>query len=218
MDCLRTLNCLVRELADEPCQSLIALPLKEPSFFGIAPHDSFVREVGAFIWQHAQNAANVEVEAKVGVLLDTRTPAGAPAMRLDFPVRTETSESLTWIQSMLNLGAVLADVSIVRFESNMTQSQHANYNKLLNARVEEQSSPEYQGVPIRYKHTYELDAFHETTAGRIRVTYTMDKTRKNKTLKENGCVLKHRLADLNVFWPNQPFDFRVSVSTENPGA
>ena len=34
---------------------------------------------------------------------------------------------------------------------------------------------------------------------------------------ENGCVLKARIADMNVYSPKRIFDFRISISTEIPG-
>jgi hypothetical protein len=100
----------------------------------------------------------------------------------------------------------------------MTSNQHASYNKLLNAHTEEQAQPGYRGAPIRYKHTYELDSFHQTGPhSKVRVTYNMSKDRSQKTLKPDGCIIKSRVADLNVYWPRQAFDFRISVSTEMPG-
>jgi polynucleotide 5'-triphosphatase len=33
----------------------------------------------------------------------------------------------------------------------------------------------------------------------------------------NGVLEKTRVADLNIYSPNQAFDYRISVSLENPG-
>lgn len=44
-------------------------------------------------------------------------------------------------------------------------------------------------------------------------------TRDAETLaiKPGGIVQKQRIADLNIHCPNRLFDYRISISVENPG-
>lgn len=60
----------------------------ELSYFGIAPHDEFTREIGQRIWSLAKDGKYVEIEAKIGLLLDANT-----RRKLNFPVATECSKS-----------------------------------------------------------------------------------------------------------------------------
>lgn len=56
----------------------------ELSYFGIAPFDEFTRDIGTWIWEQARDLGHVEVEAKIGVLLDHNR-------RFNLPVLTECS-------------------------------------------------------------------------------------------------------------------------------
>ena len=68
------------------------IPL-EPSYFGVAPHDDFTREVGNWLYGWCKDRQHVEIEAKIGILLDTSTPKQHGPQRLGFPVATEASAS-----------------------------------------------------------------------------------------------------------------------------
>lgn len=61
----------------------------EPSYFGIAPNDEFTKEVGIWLWQWSRGQKNIEIEAKIGVLLEGSIRN--QNVRLDFPVATESS-------------------------------------------------------------------------------------------------------------------------------
>jgi polynucleotide 5'-triphosphatase len=116
-----------------------------------------------------------------------------------------------------------------KFESNMTlvrfvinillpnvtglQEHHWHYNKLLNARVEEQNTPSYRGARIRYEHSKEIDFFHKLKGQKVRVT--REDSEGQKIL---GVITKTRIADMNVFSPKRDFDFRISVNVEEPHA
>lgn len=105
------------------------------------------------------------------------------------------------------------DDSSLRFVSNMTTSQHKHYNALLNSRVEESADPAYAHSKVRYAHTREIDSMHPDRHGNVRVT----RDQKTGALKrDGGCVRKTRLADMNVYCPKRCFDWRLSVSTEEP--
>lgn len=58
----------------------------EPSILNAEPFDEVMREVADWIFNTAQGHANIEIEAKIGLLIDTGT-----GQRVSFPVLTETS-------------------------------------------------------------------------------------------------------------------------------
>ncbi|GBC00043.1 hypothetical protein RclHR1_03720004 [Rhizophagus clarus] len=165
----------------------------EPSIFGIQPTNDFVRVVSDFLYMQV-GKENVEIEAKLGVLLDKTTRE-----RIRLPVYCETVISPHEDKWMI-------------FESNMTLEQHKSFNELLNKRFIETKSSSHKGQPVEYKHTYEIDKFYDTKGGRIRVT----RDRKTGEIVEGGIVQKVRVADLNIYSPNTCLDYRISVNREIP--
>jgi polynucleotide 5'-triphosphatase len=111
---------------------------------------------------------------------------------------------------------VLLDTSCTRFESNMNDHQHGVFNRLLNARVEDQQNPSWAGAPIRYSHYHEIDFFHPVgdRGGRSKIRVTKDE--KTGQIKPGGVIQKTRIADMNIFVPKQAFDFRISINVEEP--
>ncbi|KAG0660224.1 hypothetical protein C6P46_004678 [Rhodotorula mucilaginosa] len=178
------------------------LPL-EPSIFNVEPIDEFTREVADWLWGFTQHLDwdKVEIEAKIGLLLDQR--AGNQRVHLPVPIET-----------------ILMDDTGLRFDANMSESQHAHFNHLLNLRVEESADPSYPHARLRYTHTRELDSFHQVPspdgggpARKVRVT--RDQKDPTTTTKVRA-VEKIRVADMNVYSPKRLFDWRVSVSLEIP--
>ncbi|KAF8959556.1 mRNA-capping enzyme subunit beta, partial [Entomortierella lignicola] len=160
------------------------------AFFGIEVMDDVVRTIGEFLYKYCDQP-NVEIEAKVGVIIDTNT-----GRRLELPVENEV---------VLSQGPYLR----YRFSSDMTQGQHAHFNNILNIRHQESQKLEHQ---IVYKHTYEVDQFFSGPGGKVRVT----RNQKTNEVVENGIVRKDRIANLDVYSPKNAFDFRVSVNVEIP--
>ncbi|RUS17512.1 CYTH-like domain-containing protein [Endogone sp. FLAS-F59071] len=78
-----------------------------------------------------------------------------------------------------------------RFESNMTMNQHSIFNKMLNDQVTRCQRHDYKGDKVR------------VTTDQI----------SNKVV---SIVQKVRVANLNVFSPGAPFDYRISVNVEVP--
>jgi len=94
------------------------------------------------------------------------------------------------------------------------QGQHAHYNRILNSLVSKSGEASYTGARVSYQRRKEIDYFHPTPSGKVRVT------RDAETLaikKPDGIVQKQRIADLNIFCPNRLFDYRISINVENPG-
>lgn len=110
----------------------------------------------------------------------------------------------------------------VRFESEIGDVQFVNINKILNNRAAEQSSPSYMGAPTKYTHSKDIDYLYDSVNGdrnsKIRVTVDgSDGDRNSNEPQIKRCIQKRRLANLEISCPNQPFDYRISISTETIG-
>ncbi|KAG8955974.1 mRNA-capping enzyme subunit beta [Tulasnella sp. 424] len=181
--------------SSEPAAKKLRPDALEPSILAAEPLDEFVLEIADWVHRVAQGKTNIEVEAKVGTLIDTRSNE-----RVNLPVLNET---------------ILApEYPDIRFSSDMTVGQHAMYNKSLNSLVERTGDPNYPNARIRYEHFRLVDTFYNMPAasggGKVRVT------RDEKTGQVKECVQKVRIADLNVYSPKRKMDWRVSVSVETP--
>ncbi|CAG8497954.1 6820_t:CDS:2 [Diversispora eburnea] len=110
----------------QPQSNSQGLPSRlEPTIFGIFPTSDFTKQVGDFLYQNIDREY-VEIEAKLGRLIDTRTKE-----RIQLDVACETIVS----PQRRNL----------KFESNMTEAQHKHFNEILNSRVVA-TKPPYQIV------------------------------------------------------------------------
>ncbi|KAI8820124.1 CYTH-like domain-containing protein [Fimicolochytrium jonesii] len=162
----------------------------EPSLFGKRPEDDTVLQVCDFLWRNLiagrQDGAIIEIEGKLGLIIDKATNR-----RIQLPVRSETvisNESGQYV-----------------FDSDMTLSQHGNFNKLLNFYVEQG-----QGRRVQYAHTKIMDEVYESRGNKVRVSTDQ----KTKQIIE--CVTKRRLANLEIHLPNSHLDIRITVSLEIP--
>ncbi|KAI8979022.1 CYTH-like domain-containing protein [Pilobolus umbonatus] len=167
---------------------------REPSIFNIRPLDDITKYIMDFISEHC-GRENVEIEAKIGVLIDKQTNK-----RLKMGVATETVVPQTTMRNC-------------RFESNMTLEQHRFFNNLLNDLVNKTQARDYKGERIKYKHTNEKDRFYEgQNRGKVRVTVDQ----ATGQIVPNGIIEKIRVSDINIHCPNQTFDYRISISIELP--
>ncbi|KAG9008776.1 mRNA-capping enzyme subunit beta [Tulasnella sp. JGI-2019a] len=171
----------------------------EPSILNAEPLDEFVLEIADWIHRVSLGKTNVEVEAKVGLIMDSRT-----GERVNLPVMNETILSPEYPE--------------IRFSSNMSIQQHASYNQALNKLIERTNSPKYPNAKFHYEHTKVIDSFYtppsgsgfSSGSGKVRVT----KDAKTGEVKE--CIQKVRIADLNIYSPKRKLDWRLSVNTEIP--
>ncbi|SAM83545.1 related to CTL1-RNA 5`-triphosphatase with manganese-or cobalt-dependent NTPase activities [Ustilago bromivora] len=161
----------------------------ERSIFGVDPLDDFATMVGD--WIYANSRARQNVEGKIGQIIDQET-----GERIELPVRNET----------------IVDLNRTRFDSRMTISQHAQYNRILNSLVSRSAESSYTGAKISYQRRKEIDYFHPAPNGKVRVT----RDAETLAIKPGGIVQKQRIADLNIHCPNRLFDYRISISVENP--
>jgi hypothetical protein len=159
-----------------------------------------------------------EIEAKFGMLIDKNTQ-----QRVELPVQSECvlTEGGNWLG----------------FRSSMTELQHKSFNEYLNQLVQ-QTHPANKAahaslprprLPIAYRHRREVDRFFELPASvrdrtlpvcvakpiaakghgvKVRVTYDQ------KTKEVLGKIVKARIADLSLHFPDLPLDCRISVNLE----
>lgn len=176
-------------------------PLLEPSFLNFVPHDELTRLITDFLFHNCipESFKYVEIEAKIGQIVDLMTRE-----RLRLPVLTET--------------VINSDELKIKFESNMTETQHKYFNRFLNTSFEK-SQIKNKGqnrIPMKYRHTKEVDRFYSNLSydqnlqNRIRVT--TDK----KTGQVISRLIKTRIASLNILSPRSQFDWRLSVNIEKP--
>ncbi|PVU99100.1 hypothetical protein BB559_001005 [Furculomyces boomerangus] len=162
----------------------------EPSIFGTKPSEDLTRCISDFLFKFA-DLPNIEIEGKLGLLVDKHSSS-----RISLPVLTETviAENQSWLQ----------------FDSDMSERQHANYNKLFNSRFSETQDPRHKGSKLYYKHTKEIDRYFNTNGTRFRVT--VDKE-TNKVIRS---ITKKKVAKLDIYSPRTRLDFRISINQEIP--
>ncbi|KAG0645600.1 mRNA 5 -triphosphatase [Hyphodiscus hymeniophilus] len=198
----------------------------EPSISNVKPTDAMAKEVADWLFRHVvsrpdigeltSRGVEVEIEAKLGQLIDKDT-----GVRFSLPIRTE---------------AVLQPLSRIGFRSSMTENQHKVMNNFLNGKVQE-THPQNPGankqnrVPIAYLHRREKDEFYElppsyNTSLAPAVQQTLKEhnlfnrsqklriSRDQKTHQVLGKIIKARIADLDILFPESPLDCRISVNFE----
>nr|CDI57066.1 related to CTL1-RNA 5`-triphosphatase with manganese-or cobalt-dependent NTPase activities [Melanopsichium pennsylvanicum 4] len=181
----------------------------ERSIFAVDPLDDFVTTVGDWMYANGKGRPNLEdmpdtdhhalaygltliqIEGKIGQIIDKET-----GERIQLPVRNET----------------IVDLGRARFDSRMTVSQHAHYNRILNSLVSKSGEASYTGAKVSYQRRKEIDYFHPAPTGKVRVT----RDAETLVIKQDGVVQKQRIADLNIHCPNRLFDYRISINAENP--
>lgn len=106
------------------------------------------------------------------------------------------------------------------------QRQHYTLNQFLNKETEFCSGkagphpllPPHTYFPITYKHTHTTDQFFPAAAAAGPSGAKRRLTVDDKTGHVVECLEKAKLANLNVFSPNEEFDWRISVNSEVPCA
>ncbi|WFD44627.1 mRNA-capping enzyme subunit beta [Malassezia psittaci] len=168
------------------------------SIFGIDPMDDFVSMIGDCIWNQCRGLTDIEVEAKIGVLIDRRTNE-----RIRLPVFTETVVDTKQLS--------------VRFESDMSMDQHRRFNQLLN-QVVAYSAKQVPEERVSYRHQKEIDSFYDERDPQTGQMAHLRVTRDASTnqVKPNGVIAKKRIADINVYCPQRSFDYRISINVETP--
>ncbi|KAL2174817.1 CYTH-like domain-containing protein [Thermothelomyces heterothallicus CBS 202.75] len=199
----------------------------EASITNSVPQEQFSKAIADFLFQYVilnedmgeiqSRGVKFEVEAKLGMLIDKDTN-----QRVRLPVQSECvlSDGGNWLG----------------FRSSMTEHQHKSFNEFLNFLVQ-QTHPANKAnaalprprLPIDYRHRHEVDRFFELPASvrdrllpvcvakpiasrghgvKVRVTYDQ------KTNKVIGKIVKARIADMSLHFPDLPLDCRISINLE----
>jgi len=175
------------------------------SFFGITPRDEISQVVGQWLLEVCRGLQNVEIELKLGTLIDKRT-----GQRL--AIRGVGTE------------VVVQDLDVA-FRSEMTMRQHRRLNHLLNTEVANCSGqngphphlPPHHYYPITYQHIYHTDtSYANPRGGRGKVRVTRDTNPRSSSSPVVAVVQKETVASLHIHSPREEFDWRVSVNVENP--
>ncbi|WVR04285.1 hypothetical protein IAU60_001285 [Kwoniella sp. DSM 27419] len=168
------------------------------SIFNISPRNPFTAVVGDFILANASGLDNVEIEIKLGTLMSA--DHGGPPRRIRMPTQSET--------------IMPSDFPLGPFHSTMHPYQYKVFNNLLNQAVQtSQSLPSSQGK-VHFSRSKLNDSFYGSggRGGKIRVS----RDRETGQIIPGGVITKRRVADLNVYCPNMPFDWRISINVEQP--
>ncbi|KAI9885437.1 MAG: hypothetical protein M1823_002743 [Watsoniomyces obsoletus] len=218
----------------------------EPSITNVIPYEEITRKIMDFLFMEVverkdvgvnTGAAQLEIEAKLGQLIDKNTNE-----RIRLPVLTEcifNKDHPSWRTA---------------FRSSMTESQHRTLNQFLNKAVvssNARSSPSATSpssssannnnpntstnskarIPLQYVHTRELDRFYELPTSQLPASIPLSVrpllhsrghrtkvrvTHDQKTGEQLAQIIKIRIADLDVYSPRTAFDWRVSVNLEMP--
>ena len=195
-----------------------APPHWEPNISNAPTFDAVSRKMCEFIFTSITSHQSIppeciEVEGKIGTLIDKTT-----GERIRLPIETET----VLVSNALN----------PRFESLMDEQQHRILNKFLNEAVQKshRKIPEPhmpQRIPIAYKHLREVDTFYSLNRDSFEYlppfardlvnpnhTTKLRVTREQKSGKITARIVKTRIADLDVFCPQDVFDLRISINVE----
>lgn len=196
-----------------PMPMPMATGRRPPSMFDVEPCDDVTRVVSLFLRPFI-GQENIEIEAKLGILVDKQTK-----QRVYWGVDTE---------------AVIQDSGgRTSFVSDMSEAQHQFFNSLFNARVQAQHPP------VTYSHKRHNDESFDVPGapeGKVRVTKevgsnavgfvvvgvdqlprpTLANSNSPFSQKIVNCISKRRLAHLDIHVPESLVDYRISVNMEVP--
>ncbi len=201
----------------------------ERSLTGRAPLSPLTKEIADFLFLNVVNRPDwgelkahkidVEIEAKLGLLIDKNTN-----QRLFLPIKgvavlSEGMKGKTAFQGGLGEGAE-------------GEGCFRELNQVLNGWVQESFAGKKQGrVPIDYQHRREIDTFHHLGVSAVgllppAMQATLNTpalrnrgvkvrvSRDQRTGKEIARIVKCRVADLDVVFPERAMDCRISVNFE----
>ncbi|OLL24507.1 mRNA-capping enzyme subunit beta, partial [Neolecta irregularis DAH-3] len=133
-------------------------------------------------------ALTPQIEAKLGTFVHPKT-----RQRIALPFQSE--------------GVIHSPQVDANFRSTITPKQHFHFNQLLNQQV-------VHG--LTYSHSKLVDNFHPDSSSTDRRGPLIRVTTVESTSEIKQCVQKKRLANLDVYSPNDLFDWRISVNSEIP--
>ncbi|KAL5622076.1 hypothetical protein BROUX41_006021 [Berkeleyomyces rouxiae] len=210
--------------ATAPAPSAPAVFIKgwEPCMTGQKPLAEMPRAVADWIFlnviqstegqEAVRNGGSIEVEAKLGVLIDK-----------------DTNER---VQPFVATECLLQDNPRITFRSAMTEGQHQSFNNFLNDLTRKARAPRGRGpprIPIDYQHLREVDKYFPLTPALAaylppvartilsnqklppKIRITLDQNDQSKVLSK---IVKIRVADKSLYFPCGPLDCRISINLE----
>ncbi|KAI7602307.1 hypothetical protein KC343_g14894, partial [Hortaea werneckii] len=157
------------------------------------------------------NIGTIEIEAKIGKLIDKRQD-----VRIKLPISTATIVEETWLREN------------ARFESQMDENEHKVMNGFLNTAIQESRNNPGR-VPMQYKHPKETDtflplsnagyaalppAFHQQRRLQKGQGLKLRTTINNETNQVTARVVKSHVADIHIYNPNYDYDCRITINLE----
>lgn len=184
---------VVERVVEKVVEKVVTVPGERLTILGVAPlADDRVRNLVNFMLRYV-TGPEVEVEAKLGMLLDQVQDVRAIEM---VPVLCETPVN--------EVGGKLT-----RFESSVERSFFLHLNSVLNARVEA-TSGDGPGR-IEYVRTRETDYFWPGKVRETRQAVTENGKEVERTIRVQR---KTRISDINFMCPISSLDVRYSASAE----
>lgn len=167
------------------------VPYEPIGIWGTGPLvDDRVRKLVHFMLMHV-NSPNVEIEAKVGQLIEKQQSVRAIEL---VPVLCETP-----LREDSN--------GECKFQSNVDEGYFFRLNEELNKRVSEtQGSDEGR---VAYTRTHEMDVYYPR-----RIRQMLRRSLSDKEYRVYKTQSKQRLGDMNILCPNRQYDLRYSASVE----
>lgn len=189
---------------------------------------------------HGRPGIQFEIEAKLGCLMDRNLQR--QGSRYHLPVRSEVvlsdedknafafSSSMT--EASIHTG--LSPLSLGHRQANYSdQAQHRNFNEYLNALVADTSpqNPKNKNsptprVPVNYVHTREIDRFYRLPEGADQAFHPIlrhllaqrrdpaVRVTTERTGRVVAKIVKAKVADLHIHFPQCDLDCRISVNVE----
>ncbi|KAI7192021.1 hypothetical protein KC363_g3563 [Hortaea werneckii] len=156
------------------------------------------------------NIGAIEIEAKIGKLIDKRQD-----VRIKLPISTATIVEETWLREN------------ARFESQMDENEHKVMNGFLNTAIQESRNNPGR-IPMQYKHPKETDTFLPlSNAGYAALPQAFHQrklqkgqglklrtTINNETNQVTARIVKSHVTDMHIYNPNYDYDCRITINLE----
>lgn len=152
--------------------------------------------------QRTYGKLGLEIEAKLGRIVDRSTSQRIHDL---FPIDSSV---------LLHHG-----YDQIRFESNMTDEQHARFNRHLNGEVELRNPKHPDFDPARpkmtYLHTHLTDEIYPAITTRDGMELKPRVTRNDRDKSVVEVISKESITHLHILCPRYPFDIRLSINLEH---
>ncbi|KAF2755291.1 mRNA triphosphatase CET1 [Pseudovirgaria hyperparasitica] len=187
----------------------------EPSFTNSRPYEEITRRLCDALFDllidkdaKLSPSEQLEIEAKLGTLIDHDTD-----QRYYLPIANE---------------AIINSSRRIRFESNMQETHFKNFNRFLNDQTRISVNPQSRRHRIDYTHRRETDTFYDLDQAGFNMVPPLSRsllnsnvksnkvrvTRDNKTGEILAKIIKVRLQNIEMTFPNSIFDCRISINIE----